>query len=249
MSYLNRLPDKIVFDKSVKRSYQMITDYYNYNLRGDFLTKKRIIGTITYGLDGDFVKWNNVSISDSRTLNAEFSRGVNKGFMENFTYIPSEEVLKSEFFRDNLPEADPTIMNHIWDALALDVIAYTYWDSLSLNKEFQAKGMNSELEIANIGTFENKDIRITWLGITEMNKKPCAILKYSVLNNPLRVEYENVSMVGRSHYWGEIYVSLLDMQIEQANLTEDVLTDMKIQSLTDNILGYTVRIIHFERVK
>jgi len=247
--YLSSLPNNIELDNTVKRSYQMTTDYYDYNLKGDFLNKKRVTGTITHGLNGNSVQWNDVCISFSNTLNAEFSKGEYKDFMHNFTYIPNEEVLTQEFFNKNLPKADPHIMNLIWDALAFDALAYSYWNSLRLNEEFQAKSMNSELKLANIGTFENKDIRITWLGITKINDKLCAILKYSVMNNPLKVEFENISMSGRSHYWGEIYVSLSDKQIEYANLTEDVLTDMQIKGQANNMLGYTVRTIDLVKVK
>ncbi|MDR0743780.1 MAG: hypothetical protein LBF05_05445 [Tannerella sp.] len=75
------------------------------------------------------------------------------------------------------------------------------------------------------------------------------ILKYSVMNNPVNVEYENISMRGRSHYWGEIYVSLSDKQIEYASLTEDVLTDVKFKSQASNMSGYTVRTINLSRVE
>ena len=249
IDYLTRLPDNIMPDNTVKRSYRMTTDYYDYSLKGDFLNKRRVTGTITYGLGGDSVKWSDVYVSHSRTLNAEFSQGEYKDFMQNFTYIPNETVLTHEFFQKNLPQADPNIMNIIWDALAFDALAHSYWNSLKLNEEFQAKSMNSELKIANIGTFENKDIRITWLGITKINDKLCAILKYSVMNNPLKIEYENISMLGRSHYWGEIYVSLSDKQIEYANLTEDVITDVQIIGQAGNMLGYTVRTIYLVKVK
>jgi hypothetical protein len=56
-------------------------------------------------------------------------------------------------------------------------------------------------------------------------------------------------MSGRSHYWGEIYVSLSDKQIEYANLTEDVLTNEKIKGQANSISGYVVRTIDFSRVE
>ena len=61
------------------------------------------------------------------------------------------------------------------------------------------------------------------------------------MNNPVKVKTDFIAMVGRSHYWGEVYVSLSDKQIEYASLSEDVVTDVSITGQADNILGYTVR--------
>ncbi len=245
-NYLNRLPNDITLDKSIVRSYHMTTDYYDFNLKQDFIRKTRIKGILTY--EGDSAQWRDVYVSGSKKLDAEFYVGSKLSFMQNFRYQPNENILSADFFKNNLPEADPSIMNLIWDALGFDALAYSCWDSLNLNEEFRAKSMNFEFKMADIGTFENKDIRITWLGITKINNKICAILKYAVMNNPLDIEYENMSMSGRSHYWGEIYVSLSDKQIEYANLTEDVLTDVKIKGQENNMLGYTIRYITLSKV-
>ena len=37
-----------------------------------------------------------------------------------------------------------------------------------------------------------------------------------------------MTLTGRSHYWGEIWVSLATKQIEYATLQEDVLGEMKL---------------------
>jgi len=247
IDYLNRLPDNIEIDKSVTRSYQMTTDYYDFDLKSNFSVKRRYTGIISY--TGELAQWKDVYYAESKELDTAFPPGKRIDFLQNFTYQPDEKVLTTEFFQANLPTADPTIMNLIWDALAFDALAYCCWDSLKLNEEFRAKSMSHELEIANIGTFENRDIRITWLGITEINHQLCAILKYSVMNNPLKIDWENISMSGRSHYWGEIYVSLSNKQIEYANLTEDVVTDVQLKGQAGNMLGYTVRTIHLVKVK
>lgn len=248
LNYLTSLPTDLVLDKSVKRSYEMITDYYNYDLKSNFLNKERLTGCITY--EGDSAQWKDVYHAKSKVLDAVYPQGEKKDFLQGFKYKQDEKVVTPEFFKNNLPEADPLTMNLIWDALGFDALAYyDYWDSLKLGKEFQAKNMNFEVQIADFGTFENKDIRITWLGITKVGDKICAILKYSVMNNPVNVNFENISMSGRSHYWGEIYVSLSDKQIEQVNLMEDVVTDTNIKGQADNILGYTVRTISFSRTE
>ena len=243
----SHLPYNIEIDTSVVRSYQMTTDYYNYDLKCNFLNKTQFTGIISY--TGNLAQWKDVYYAESRELDAAFPLGKKIDFLQNFSYRQDDKIVTPEFFQNNLPEANVFEMNLIWDALGFDVMAYCGWDSLKLNEEFRAKNMNGEVEIAGMGTFNNKDIRITWLGITEINGKICAIIKYSVMNNPLKVESENMSMSGRSHYWGEVYVSLSDKQIEHANLTEDVVTNIHLKGQASNILGYTVRTICLEKVK
>lgn len=246
ITYLKQLPQETDLDKSIIRSYQMTTDYHDFDLKSNFLRKNRLAGTITY--QGDSAKWNDVYLS-STTSNEDFPQGKRIDSLQDFKYKPGEQTLNTDFFSNNLPKADPLIMNLIWDALAFDVFAYACWDSLALNKEYQATDINSELKIANIGTFENRNTKTTWIGITECNNKTCAIIKYSVMNNPLHVEYGDIQMNGRSHYWGEVYVSLSDKHIEYATLTEDVLTDVKQKNQANNNIGYTIRTIILSKNK
>lgn len=240
------LPNDLILDKSIVRSYQLTTDYYDYDLKSNFLVKRRICGTITY--ENDFAEWKDVYYAESKVVDEVFPQGDKLNSLQNFRYQPKEDILAADFFQKRLPQANPYVMNLIWDALCFESLAYWAWDSLKLNKEYQLRDDNSKLDLA-IGSFENKGIKITWIGVTKVNDEICAILKYSVMNNPLKVEFENISMSGRSHYWGEIYVSLSDKQIEYASLTEDVLTDMNIKGQGNNVIGYTTRSISLLKVK
>ncbi len=240
------LPAGLSLDTSRTRSYNMTTDYCNYDIHAKFINKSRVSGRITYG-PGNSATWKDVYISSSGDQEAPFPQGTRQDYMQNFTYKPGIEIMSPEFFA-GFPDNNIMIKNLFWDMTGFDVFAYLYWDSLELNREYRAVSSNSEVEMAGIGTFENKDIRITWIGITEMNGETCAIMKYSAMNNPLKVELEDFSLIGRSHYWGEVYVSLSDKQIEYATLSEDVLTDVKMKSVPDNLLGYSVRSISVVRI-
>lgn len=244
LAYFDSLP-AIELDKSQARFYQLITDYYDFGLSGDFRVKTRIAGNLT--CKNDSVQWKDVYSFNSQSLNDEFTGGKRVDYIENFNYKQGSEIVDTDYFIKNLPEADPLVMNLMWDVLAFDVVAYESWDSLKLNTEFRAINANLEMEL-DYGTFENKDTRITWLGITEINNEICAILKYSVMNNPLNLEYGNMVMKGRSHYWGEVYVSLSDKQIEYANLTEDVLMEVKENSSSESDIKYTVRYITLSKI-
>lgn len=240
IDYLGQLPVGLELDNSIQRKYTMITDYFDHDLKGNFIRKRRITGEYTCGLEGDSVIWNDVYISESDDLESIFPKGMKQDYMETFKYKPDEKVLTEDFFM-KIPEANMLVKNLVWDVMGFDVFAYNCWDSLKLNKEYHSVDLNSEVELAGEGTFENKDIILTLIGITEKNKEICAIIKFSVMNNPVKVVTGNINMSGRSHYWGEVYVSLADKQIEYASLSEDVVTDVSIKGQEGNILGYTVR--------
>jgi len=226
----------------------MITDYYDYDLQANFIKKARVIGDITCFLNNDSVKWNNVYISQTNSFDVPFPKGQKQLEFENFKYVQSEKALEEVTFA-SIPQIDFRLKNLVFDMLGFEVFAYAYWDSLELNKEFCNHDLNSEVEMAKDGTFENKEMKISWIGITEINDETCAIIKYSQMNGKLKLNLENIKMTGRSHYWGEVYVSLSEKQIEYANLSEDVITDVSIKGQPTNHLGYTVRKIELVKTK
>jgi hypothetical protein len=224
----------------------MVTDYMDYDLNGNFISKTTIAGNYTCGLKGDSARWNNVYISAVNDLGKLFSN--KQDYLENFTYIPTPKIMDKDFFK-KMPEDKGMLMkNLIWDMFMLQGIAYWYWDSLALNHDFKASGLNNAVDLAGNGTFENKDTKIKWLGVTKINNEIYAIIKYSTMNNKVKVNMENLTMSGRSHYWGEIYVSLADKHIEYATLTEDVITDLLVKGQPRH-LGYGVRYITMSRTK
>ncbi len=80
-----------------------------------------------------------------------------------------------------------------------------------------------------------------------MNNELCALIEYRTLDNPLRVENEQLKIKGRSHYWGTIWVSMMDKQIEHATLYEDVIMDLQFAKQASQMMNST-RIITFEKL-
>ncbi len=240
------LPKNLEIDKSTPQTYKMTTDYFDYDLQANFIKKARIVGNFTCYLQNDSVKWNNVYISESKRLNDPFPKGKKQMAFENFEYIQSNKVLNEQFF-SLLPNIDFRLKNLVWDMIGFYALAYPNWNSLKLNTIFYSNDLNGEVNLSNNGTFENKEMQLKWIGVSKIHGEQCAIIKYSQMNGKLKVDLENMSMKGRSHYWGEIYVSLIDKQIEYASLKEDVITDVLFKGQNNNILGYTVRNITLEK--
>ena len=49
------------------------------------------------------------------------------------------------------------------------------------NKPFKPPASNSNVPLAGMGTFQNRDIELTWVGISERNGEPCALIDYRAL--------------------------------------------------------------------
>ena len=246
-SLLKKLPEHVEQNKSIPTGYQMITDYHDYDLAGNFIRKIRVSGKYTCGLKGGRVRWNDVTVAHSNQLNEAYPPGIKQTAMDGFNYLPNTNILDAAFY-DQLPDANFLIKNLLWDTFGFEGFASWYWDSLKLNDDYAANELNTTVDMAGQGTFTNKEFKLRWLGITKMNNKICAIISYSTMNNKVTLTEGELSLQGRSHYWGEVYVSLQSQQLEYAKLTEDVITDVKFTNQQNNVLGYTVRYITFTKL-
>ena len=246
-NFSDSLPE-IELRENAPQKYLMVTDNQNYDIYGNFHEKTRISGEYMRGLKNDSVRWNNVRIAHSQSLDETFAEGEQQDYMENFSYVVSGEILNESYFKD-IPEADLQIKTLVWDMLTFEIFAWNYWDSLKLNQEYSPMEINAVVQIEGIGSIENKDIKITWTGITKKNAKLCAVIKYQAMNNPLIFNIHNTVIQGRSHYWGNIYVSLNDKQIEYGELNEDVLMDIKMKGQETGNKVYGVRNITLKKIR
>lgn len=230
LHYLDKgLPRGLEINNKHPQQYLMVTDYVNKDIFGNFFNKFRVSGTYTRGLEEDQVSWAGVSIAESMVQDSDFSEGTPIPFMEGFTYVPSEKMMLEESF-PGFSVHTIYAKNLVWDMMAFEAFAWAYFDSLRLNEEFFAREMNQKIDLEGEGYFENKDIRLRWTGISQMNDKLCAVIEYITMDNPLGLKNEMFEMKGRSHYWGTIWVSIEDKHIEHGVMHEDVMMEMKMPS-------------------
>ena len=233
--------------KDELQKYVVTTDHFNTDIFGNFFNKIRIKGDYTRGLPDKQVKWNNVSVAMSMSRNDEFSAGSPVAYMENFSYKVSEDMLKPEKF-STFTENSAYTKNLVWDMMGIEGLAWVNFNDLELNKPFKATFFNGKMDLAGMGSFENKDMVITWTGITERNGEYCAVIEYRTMNNPLEYTGDGMSMKGRSHYWGTIWVSVEDKQVEHAVLFEDVVMEMQLPGQTNKQIMDATREISFLKV-
>jgi len=245
--YLNVLPKDLKLEEQNPQKYKITADYFNGDIFGNFMNKTRVSGDYTRGFKDGTVKWNNVKIANGHVREGLFENAVSQDYMENFTYAPSDKMLEAASFSSFPPNSFHT-KNLVWDMLAIETFAWVYFDSLEINRTFRPGNLKEEIPLAGEGTFKNRDIQLKWTGISQMNEEVCALIEYRTFDNPLVVDTEQIKIKGRSHYWGTIWVSLKDKQIEHAILFEDVVMDMKMQGQANGQLINTTREISFEKI-
>jgi hypothetical protein len=180
-------------------------------------------------------------------LDQAYPSGEKQTYMEGFTYNPKDNVLGTDIFRSFPPAIGVFSKNLVWDVLSFEVFGWIYYDSLQLNVPFTAKKLNSQMDLPELGKFENKDIKLTWTGISTMNNNICAVIEFLAMDNPLDFKTDFIQMKGRSHYWGTLWLSLSDKQIEYGILHEDVNMDMKMSGQEKSQLMNTTRKIEFTK--
>ena len=244
--YLSNLPRDLNLAEKAPQRYSVTADYFNGDIFGNFVNKTRVTGEYTRGFENGTVRWNRVNISNGTSRHGAFANASPQNYMENFTYKPSDKMLDAASF-PNFPANTFQSKNLVWDILAIEGFAWNYFDSLKLNQTYRPANMHSEMALAGEGTFQNKDIQLIWTGISQMNNEPCALIEYRTMDNPLSVNTDQLKIKGRSHYWGTIWVSLVDKQIEHANMYEDVVMDMTFENQPSQLMN-TTRIIEFEKL-
>lgn len=243
-----KLPQNLELKNDLQK-FVVTTDHFNTDIFGNFFNKFRIKGEYTRGLPGDLVKWNNVTVAMAMSRNAEFAAGDAVGYMENFTYKVSEDMMNPEKF-STFTEHSAFTKNLVWDMMGIEGFAWAYFNELELNKPYKAAMFNGKIDLAGMGSFENKDVILTWTGITRWsNGEYCAVIEFITMNNPLDYAGEGMSMKGRSHYWGTIWISVEDKQVEHAVLFEDAVMEIQLSGQTTKQVMDATREITYERVQ
>lgn len=207
------------------RQYRFTMEYFNFDSKGQFLQKQRIVGDYTAAEPGDDVRWTHVTLASGDSLTGGYAREEPQAYMEGFSYSPARErIFKPEFFKAFPPMATQA-KNLVWDTFMFDAFA------LDLNKVKAGSPYHVPVwavPLAGAGTFTNTDIQLTWVGVVERNKQECALIRYEAFFNAVEHELPGMTLVGRSDYWGDMWIALASGEIEYATLYEEVAGELRI---------------------
>lgn len=222
-----KLPEHLTVKDNGPRTYRFTVDYYVANSTGEIVQRQRLIGDYTRGLADGEVSWKNVSQAQADGATAPFGTAQKRNFMEGFRYrndLPS--TMSPEFFK-GFPPTAVFERNLVWDTGMMEYFGQNFFEHLRLNEPYHS-GSEQAMKLPGVGTFQNRDIVLEWVGHSRRNDQDCALIKYQAFLNPVEIANGGMTMKARSDYWGEIWVSLETKQIEYGTIYENVTGEMKV---------------------
>jgi len=206
-------------------SYQYTCDFLMYNVQGKFQSKMRIEAVHTRGLPGDMMLWNQASIAFGTSLDGEFNPPMKQPYMENFSYPVTQikNMLTGEFYK-GFPVTPIGFMmrNTVVDVHTFDVFT-PFIDKLKLNQTTRciSNTMNMVL-FENQGNQSLKNLDLTWTGNSQMNGNLCKVIHFQSSLDSVKVNLpeSNFNIDGSTVFWGDIWVTPGNKQIEYATLHE-----------------------------
>ena len=224
-------------------AYRFVVDYFNFHPNGTFVSKQRIAGDYRRNDDGT-VEWSNVNIATAPALDATFGLGQQQTYMNGFRYRASGDLLfKPEFFKD-FPATATQTKNLVWDTFMFE----TFAQQVAKLTETPYRLPPSDVPLAGSGTFQNANIELTRAGTFERGGQRLTVVHYEAFFNRLNHNLPGMKLVGRSDYWGDIWVLPATTTVQRATLFEEVVGELRIGSQPNPQIVNVVRRGSFESV-
>ncbi|MFH1213204.1 MAG: hypothetical protein V1681_03895 [Candidatus Neomarinimicrobiota bacterium] len=233
------------------QKYQVSSCLTNRDISGNILSY--IMTTANYSrnpADSSF-KWNHVRIGTANPPQKEVADNSLTPYpeMENFTYRLSPDIVNEEFF-NKFPNDDrkQLIKMLVWDAALFEPSFWQHFDQMKLNEVIVVGNFkDQEILMGNFGAIKMKDLKFQWSGISKRNNELCALLQFRSFANPVRSDQEGMVISGRSLYWGDLWISLIDGDLEYGTLYEDFMMQMQITNVPSAQILDIQREVRFEK--
>jgi hypothetical protein len=221
------LPPGMTVKDNGPRTYRFTVDYNSANTKGEIFYRQRIAGEYTRGLAGGEVEWKNVTQATAVGPTAPFGAPQKSDIMEGFRYRNDlDNALKPGFFK-GFPPTAVFERNLVWDTKMIEYFGQDFFEHLKLNEPYHTDA-DKDVVMPDVGTVHLRDIVLEWIGRSQRNGQDCALINYQAFFNPLQIANGGMTLIGRSDYWGEIWVSVESKQIEYATIQEVVVAEMKL---------------------
>ena len=238
-----------VYAQNVTDTFRFTTDYYFLDLQGNVGQRQQIVGTYIRDFSSKKVKWTNITTANSANDSSDRLLPPEKrNAMEGFSYaLGAADMTKVEFFHDL---RSPTMqeLSLVWDTRMFETFAEEHFGDLQLNMPYHLPGPTN-IPLAGAGTFQNKDAQLILTGTSECDGEACAVIDYRAFFNTFELRTGKETLVGRSHYWGQVWVSMATKRITRGTLYEDVLGQTTSQGSTKPEPINVFRAGLFERIR
>ncbi len=251
-NYFSKQPLMIESKTSARQEYEVILKWQNLDpMNGNKINCNAVRAAYIAGLENGYVSWKNVCLAQINNIRQKQFDGTALPAFNNFSYKANNlDFLKADFYKNIPPDQQDLAKWLVSDAVQMQGLAAYVFDSLEFNKEFNPKFLeNYDIKFENWVTFSSRYQKLIWSGISKYNNKICAIVKFESYYNPVEMNNPEMTFKGRSLYWGEIWISLEDKQVEYATMVEDVIFRLKSAAFPQEQLLDLQREITFNKIQ
>jgi hypothetical protein len=227
--YLVKLPADLESRDRTPLTYFVSSIFHNRSADGKARSKVKLTAEYTRLVEGTAVscRWDSVTVAAPSDPTEPFPKGVMLDYMEGFEYTLSGAIMSERLYQ-NIPDGElkHLLKTLVWDAAMFEPVVWDHFALFKLHRDVLVSNLEqTNLKMGQWGSLRLKGLKMSWVGVSMVNNEVCALLQYRSYANP--VLSGTGSSPGRSLYWGSIWVSLEDKQVEKATLNEDVILEMR----------------------
>lgn len=224
-------PGGIPDGNAAVQQYDVVLKWQNLDaINGTVFNCNAVSAVYHTGLENEQVAWKDVHLAQLSEIQEDPSEGTLLPDFEGFSYRMFDTAFLEEDFYDDLPASQRDLAKWlVSDAIQMHGMAIYYFDSLRYNIKFVPEMLSGyPVEFENWVTFSSRYQEMVWNGLAIHSGEVCAEVAFHSLYNPVIIDNEQMTVKGRSLYYGEMWISLSDKQVERATMVEDVV--MKLTS-------------------
>jgi hypothetical protein len=241
----SRIPPASPAKSNVDAQYRFTVDYVNADAQGAPTNTQRAVGEYTFNAATGEIAWQSVTTGSAPGFPAEIAATTHQPYMEGLRYGRSADTLSAEFYAKFPPQAVQE-KNLVLDTRMFDEFVHGYFDKLQPNVAIPFK--SGTVALGGSGSFHNNDVRLTWTGVSRRNGRTCALVHYEAFLNTFTTTVPGMKIVGRSEYWGDMWVAFDTRAIEYATLREEVVGRIESEQAGSRPM-HVMRIAAIERIK
>ena len=145
--------------------------------------------------------------------------------------IQGDNFTNLDFYKNVPPAQVELVRTFIQDKVTFEAWGQMYLDSLSLNVPFYPElFQNQQANFEQSVNFNTQKLSITWFGYSKINGKDCILVHFKSMYSPFLVDNDNMTVNGRSCFWGNIWILSDTRQIEYAVMNEDMIVHTKLKN-------------------
>lgn len=244
---LASLPSYEAGDAQAPQTYRLEYRFFNRDVAGATGSRTCVTADYTRGLEGNMIRWSNVLIASADGADTPMPVGDPLEVMDGFQYGISEEIVQESLY-ERFPANDlrDLVKTMVWDGMMIEMFDMMLpgFDQLTLNEFHPVPEYDGfEVEMCEWGSLKMRDLNLKWSGVSRVNDEPCALVLYQSMSNPV----DAFAIKGRSCYWGQVWISLEDWQIECLTMNEDVVLEVPAGDGESHVLDIQ-RQIRFEKM-